>query len=552
MKVVISKILFGVVLFAFGATRALAAASDTLVVMPFENRSQMGQYNWIRESFAILLKDVLDVPGISVLSADERNLAFERLRLSPNDLLTRATMIRVADNAQSNLALIGEFDIGGEKDNVTIAVTARLIETREGRLVGNKVFNFSGPLADLQIMQGQLAWNILYERNPTLPYSKDQMLRKARNAPPRAYESYIKAVQTADLKLRESFLRRSIQEFDESDAAGHYAQAHYELGLLLYRQDNFAEAIKNFQEIKPDEATYSESLFYLGLAKNKAGNAVEAGMAFEQLVLVAPMLEAINNAGVLAFNRGDREKALQFLQRAMANGPNDPAYRFNYGYALWKNQNYDEAIQHLRAAVKSSPKDGEAWFVLAKSLEAAKMPSEAAAADNEAKRNLESYAKWAVAPDKIPTLFRLKQDFNRAAFYRLERKMQQPAGGVSTQQVTLRQLLDRVRQLIKDKQDVEAFAELQRAMAIDATNAEVYFLRAVVLQRNNQTESAISALQSAVSWNPRMIEAHVALGRIYFSRGDRAQAVAHCRQALEIDPQNRDAIALKQQIDTGR
>src|SRR5262249_26274984 len=58
---------------------AQAAASDTVVVMPFENRSQMSKYNWIRESFAILLGDVLDVPGISVLNIDERNLAFERM-----------------------------------------------------------------------------------------------------------------------------------------------------------------------------------------------------------------------------------------------------------------------------------------------------------------------------------------------------------------------------------------------------------------------------------------------------------------------------------------
>ena len=49
-----------------------------------------------------------------------------------------------------------------------------------------------------------------------------------------------------------------------------------------------------------------------------------------------------------------------------------------------------------------------------------------------------------------------------------------------------------------------------------------------------------------------MIEAHIVLGRLYLVRGDRAQALAHCRQALGIDPQNRDAIALKQQIETGR
>jgi ABC-type uncharacterized transport system auxiliary subunit len=41
---------------------------------------------------------------------------------------------------------------------VTISVAARLIEAAAGRLVANKVYNFSGPLADLQQIQGQLAW----------------------------------------------------------------------------------------------------------------------------------------------------------------------------------------------------------------------------------------------------------------------------------------------------------------------------------------------------------------------------------------------------------
>src|SRR5262245_53719948 len=91
------------------STRAMA--TDTVLVMPFENRSQMGEYNWIRESFAILMADVLDVPGFVVINSDERNMAFERMQLSPNDLLTRAAMIRVSESAQANLALIGEFDI---------------------------------------------------------------------------------------------------------------------------------------------------------------------------------------------------------------------------------------------------------------------------------------------------------------------------------------------------------------------------------------------------------------------------------------------------------
>src|SRR5262245_35717199 len=92
-----------------------AGPLDAVVVMPFENRSQMGKYNWICDSFAILIGDVLDAHGVSVINIDKRNLAFEKLRLSPSDLMTRAAMIRVAGAAQANLALVGAFGRGGAK-----------------------------------------------------------------------------------------------------------------------------------------------------------------------------------------------------------------------------------------------------------------------------------------------------------------------------------------------------------------------------------------------------------------------------------------------------
>jgi tetratricopeptide (TPR) repeat protein len=399
---------------------APAAAADAVVVMPFENRSQISKYNWICDSFAILIGDVLDAHGVSVINIDKRNLAFERLRLSPSDLLTRAAMIRVAGAAQANLALVGEFDIGEAKESVTISITARLIETREGRLVGAKTFNYSGSLSDLQEWQGQLAWNIVYERNLAPPYSKEQMISRAKRTPPAAYESFVKGVQTRDLKLRESFLLRAIQECDNSGGAGYFPQAIYELGLLYYRQADFVEAAKLLKRLGKDDPIYAESLFYLGLAAYKAGDANEASSAFERLVELAPSAEAVNNAGSALLAKGENEKALQFLRRAQANSPNDMLYRFNIGYAQWRAGNFAEAVQHLRAVTQADPRDGEAQFLLAKALEASGQQAEAVRADNEAKRYLSNYARWTVAPDRVPTLARLKEELNRAIFYKKE------------------------------------------------------------------------------------------------------------------------------------
>jgi tetratricopeptide (TPR) repeat protein/TolB-like protein len=537
---------------SFFCSTGKGMAADTILVMPFENRSQMGEYNWIRDSFAILMSNMVDVPGIAIIGSEERNLAFDKLKLSPNDLLTRAAMIRVAETARANLALIGEFDIGGEKENTTIAINARLIETQEGRLVGNKVFNLSGPLSNLRQLQGQLAWNILNLRNSSLPYSRDQLAGGSSGVPPRAYESYIKAVQTKDLKLREGFLRRAIQEFGSEGGSGQYSQAISELGLCQYRQGKHADALKLFKQVGKDDPGYEESLFYLGLSAYRAGDNNEAVAALSKLAELVPMVDIFNNAGAVMLAKGDNANALQMLRRAVANAPNEPLYRFNYGYALWRNQNHSEAIEHLNFALKSNPRDGEALFLLAKSLAATGQQAEAAKTDNEAKRYLPNYAKWAVAPDKIPFLARFKQEFNRAAFDRLERQQQAVANGPTAQQISQRQSLDRARQLILENNDAEAVNLIQRVLQIEATNAEAYFLRGIIYYRSKDAENAVKALRTAVSYDPRLIEAHIALGRLYLSRGERGLALAHSRQAVEIDPQNRDAIALKQQVETSR
>lgn len=529
-----------------------ALAADVVIVMPFENRSQQAQYNWIRESFSILLTELLDVPGLTIISAEEREQAFEQARLNPSDLLTRAAMIRVAEAAKANLAVIGEYDIGGDKDSVTIAISARLIETQAGRLVGNKVFNFSGPLSDMQQMQGQLAWHIIYERNPSLPYTKDQLVRRATTVPPRANESYIKGIQTQDPRLRETFLKRAIQEFESAGAPGHYAQAIFELGFLNYRQTEFDEAVKQFKQLVKGDPSFEQGIFYLGLAAFKAGNYDEAAAAMESLVAVIPLYEVLNNAGAAWIGKGDVVRALNYLQRAAANNPNVAAYRFNLGYALWRNQNFEDAVIHLRAVTKINPRDGEAWFVLSKCLASAGKTEEAAQADNEAKRFLTSYARWTVAPDKVPMLARMREDLNRLAMVKFLRDQQSQPVRPAPQQVSQQQTLDRVRQLINAGNDADALAEIQQALAVDTSNAEAYYLRGVIYLKRNETENALRSLQAAVSWNPRLVEAHVALGRFYLARTDRARALAHCKQALDIDPQNREAVALKQQIETGR
>ena len=530
------------------------AVDEVLLPLPFENVSGRADYQWVSDSFALMLAELLDTPGLVVLSPDERLLACERADLRPCDSLTLAAKLRLAEAASANLVLVGTYEVSGEKDATTVAFAAKLVEPREGRVVG-KSFNFSGPLADLQTLQGLLAWSILYERDPALPYSQDQFKRRSKRIPPRAFEFFVKGLQSAEQKSREIFLKRAIKEYNEAESVGHYAQAIYELGLVQYRQKNSFEAAKNFRELIKDDPRYWEGQFYLGLAAQAQGQLNEAAEAFEKLATALPLVEVLNNAGALQISKGDLNRAVLHLQRAAISAPQDATVRFNYGYALWRDKKFEPAANEFKAVVTLNPKDGEAQYLLAESLAAAGKKADSDLADQEARKLLSGnniYAQWKTKPDKIPSLIRLKTDYNRANFYRLNRQRSSATNLPPAQTRIALQSLDRARQLLAEKNDEDALTELQKVLSIDPTLAEAHYLHAQLWQRRNDLDTALSAYSAAVYWNPRLVVAHIALGRLYLARGDRARTLSHSKTALELDPQNAEALALKKQIEAGK
>ena len=549
--------LFGIIVILislFLSAPTARAAEEVLLPLPFDNVSGRAEYQWVSESFALMLADLLDAPGLAVLSPEERLVACDRAGLQPCDSLTLAAKLRLAEAAQANLVLVGNYDVTTSADAVTIAIAAKLVETREGRVVG-KSFNFSGPLSDLQTLQGLMAWSILYERDPALPYSQDQFKRRAKRIPPRSFEFFVKGYQSPDPKSREIFYKRAIKEYNEAESVGHYAQALYELGVTQYRQRNYAEAAKNFRELIKDDPRYWESQFFLGLATQAMGQLGEASEAFERMVPILPLVEVLNNAGAVQIGKNDFSRAVLHLQRAAVAASKDPTVRFNYGYALWRDRKFDAAANEFQAVVAINPKDGEAQYLLAESLAATGKKAESEQADQEARRLLSgnnTYAQWKTKPDKIPSLIRLKTDFNRANFSWLNRQRSSTTNLPPAQTRLALQSLEIARRLVAEKNDDGATVELQKALSNDPTLAEAHFLRAQILQRRNDLEAALSAYSASVYWNPRMLAAHLALSRLYLARGDRARAETHSKTALDLDPQNQEALLLKKQIETGK
>ena len=88
-------LLLTVMIFAASSTvRAQNPAADVVMVLPFENTSNRAEYNWVGESFADALAELLNKPGLVVVSSDERELAYQQLRLPETVIPSRARQKR--------------------------------------------------------------------------------------------------------------------------------------------------------------------------------------------------------------------------------------------------------------------------------------------------------------------------------------------------------------------------------------------------------------------------------------------------------------------------
>jgi tetratricopeptide (TPR) repeat protein/TolB-like protein len=547
-------------------------AQDRIMVLPFENTSNLREYNWVGESFADALAELLEVPGLAVVAPDEREIAYQRLGLPLTTIPTRATSIRLAREAGATHVVIGTYDVTppqGETVPATIRGTARVIAVNEGRLTGEvldgrwawRPYDFGGPLGTLQNMQGRIAYQVLYQRDRALPFSMNQFIERATTVPPRAFESYVKGLITADPERQSAYLQNAMREFERVNAGAVYTQAAFELGHLFFRQRNWERAAENFSKLTRRDRRYSEAAFYAALSYWRMNDLQRALGALMPVAADTPMTGIYNNAGAISTQAARSERneterarllsqATTFLGRAAESTPDDPIVRFNYAYALFLSGNHAGAVEQLRPVIASNPRDGEALFLFAKSLERTNATEAATAADNEARRHLPNYARWQTEWQRSQTVtdvpLRLHQDFNRFSYY--EARRVRPSG--DTERTATQDLIANARTLYAAGRDDEALPELRRVLTSEPMNAEAYLLIGRINQRRGEIDSAISVLRTALFWDARLIDAHVLLGRIFLERGDRAQALVHARNAVSIDANNQDAIALMRQVET--
>ncbi len=568
-----------------------SSSSEIILVLPFENVSNHPEYNWIGESFADSLSALLNKPGLIVVTSEERAVAYQRLRLPLTVLPSRATAIKIARELKASMIVIGTYNVvlappasddksktASDKPVASISGEARVVRVNEGRMAGDifdgawapRVYDFSDEVTNLQKVHGELAYQILFQRDKALSFSRNQLTQEATKVPVLAYEAVQKGLLTPDSDpTRSVYFKNALRLFAKDNGGAVYPQAAFELGRFYFKQSQWKESIEYFTMLQKKDAHYGEAQFYAGLAYWKTGDIPNAMTTLIPLAdeKVMPLVGVYNNAGAVSVAAARDEKnpeertrlllqGITLLSRAVDSSPDDTTVLFNYAYALFLAEKYPEAAEKLERVIAANQKDGDAYFLLAKIQERANHAEAASAADNQARKYMpqQSYAKWQTDWQKSPSLatlsLRTRDVLNQIDLSDIDRRNNMDAAKANSTE----EALNKIRDLYQQGRDDEALTEIRKVLIVEPTNAEAFLLSGRINQRRGDQEAAIAALKTAIFWDPppKMIDAHILLGRIFLERGDLGEARKYSVSAINIDPSNPEAMALQRQVTMGR
>src|SRR5215469_16338012 len=124
---------------------AVSLRADTFLVLPFFNRTDSQNLNWIGESVAETVREAAASESVIAIDREDREEAYTRLALRPYAVLTKASVIKLGQALDANKVLYGWFELAPPSGNPvagtsttkgTLKLSARFLDLRhmsEGR-----------------------------------------------------------------------------------------------------------------------------------------------------------------------------------------------------------------------------------------------------------------------------------------------------------------------------------------------------------------------------------------------------------------------------------
>ena len=455
------------------------------------------------ESFPEVMGRTLSKGRLFVVSRQARLYAFDRLGIPTGVQLSRATLLRIAQEMDVDFIVSGTFDY----DRRGFTAHAQVMDVNRLRLSPDAAE--SGALTQTVEIESALAGAVAREierdggppaiTSPLAPLRLD------------ALENYIKGITAPSMAERLNFLKEAVRLTPANE------RAILALGKAYFDNKDYAQAETWLQKVPAITSSADEANFFLGLSACYLEKYDEAEIAFRSTLRQLPLIEVQNNLGVVAARRG--QDSLPYFQRAVAADNRDPDYHFNQGLALFRSGDTSGAAREWKEVLSLTPQDSEARQLLA-------------GANSGTLR----------AGQQLPPE-RLKKNYDEPSYRQLALEIQNvnetryaalPAPQHAQAHVT------HGNELLGQTLFDSAETEFREAIVLDPTNALAHAGLAEVLERRNDLDAARNEANAANHLAPST-QALLVLARIEKKQQHADAAKNYAEQALRLDPANAQA-----------
>ncbi|MGD0462850.1 MAG: tetratricopeptide repeat protein [Tepidisphaeraceae bacterium] len=297
-----------------------------------------------------------------------------------------------------------------------------------------------------------------------------------------------------------------------------------------------------------------------GTQFQKAGRLDEAQRVYRQLLAQDPNCpDALHLLGVLLFQRGQHQPAIDLIRRAIALYPAGAMYHSNLARILVAAKRPDEAIVAHQQAAALQPNNPQAYNDLGSVLLTARRVDEAIAAYRRAvELGPELPGAWSNLASALQVGGQLSEALNCCKkALAIQPNYVEAIGVLGNILCDLDQFDEAIAEfqraialrpdipelhnnlglgLLRRGRFDEAIAALDKAIALQPDYARAWSNRAKVLRDQGRLEEAAAAAYRALAISPDLAVAHLNLATIFLDASRVAEAIAAARRTLELSP----------------
>jgi tetratricopeptide (TPR) repeat protein/TolB-like protein len=534
------------------------------LVFPFENAGASPRLDWLGEGLEELTIQYLSDAHEQVYSHAGRAGELERYGLPSSAKLSRATMLRIAQDLDADYVIFGSFT----SDGTSLTVDSRILRVDPPALL--TPVRESGPLASLMELHSSVVWHLLSANSSAYPFALQDFAKLQRPLRLDAFEHYVRGLLASEDEPR----LRELREAARLEPA--WPDPAFSLGETYASRGDCNSALPWFARVPKSHHRFVEAVFATGVCRlqlNQPDKAEEVFLSLQDalrtdsdrapgagnVISGADLPEILNNLGLARARQGKSPAAQADFQRATELDPDEDDYPFNLGLLAFRANDFAAAAKSFREAADREPDNPEDRALLIQSLEKAGNKAEA---DEERESVTEALGPNALSPvhvdakgDPQAKLDRIRTELDITAL-RLEIQSSGPAitsassspgNAADTPGTHIR----RGRQELTAGRLDTSESEFRAALAADSANASAHSGLAEVDRRRGKLDDAVKELQASLATRDSAVVRTV-LARVYLDQKKFDLARAEAQRALTLAPNYANAKELLEHLQNSK